>query len=135
MKLCKRCLTEKSESEFYKDSAKKDKLTTYCKICCKDLESAYHKNNPVKKSNRKRKNMISKSGLPITMNEYNHMLHTQDNKCGICDLVMKTPCIDHNHTTGVIRMLICNSCNTMLGMAKEDQHILKNAIEYLRKFS
>ena len=135
MKLCKRCLTEKSKSEFYKDSAKKDKLTTYCKICCKSLESTYHKKNPVKKANRKRKDMISKSGLPITMDEYNHMLHTQGNKCGICDLEMKTPYIDHNHTTGVIRMLLCNNCNTLLGMAKEDHHILKNAIEYLRKFS
>jgi len=134
MKICKQCNQEKPLSEYYKDSSKKDKLTIYCKQCCKDKEHAYHKKNPIKKTNRKRKGMISKSGLPITMTEYTQMLEEQNNKCGICDCDMTTPYIDHNHATGVIRMLLCHHCNSLLGMAKENIQTLQKSIEYLNKF-
>ena len=134
MKICKKCNSEKDESEFYKDSAKKDKLTARCKVCCKAAEHDYHKRNPVKKANRKRKDMISKTGLPITMIEYNTMLEEQNDKCGICDIKMPVPHIDHDHATGQIRMLLCRNCNTMLGMANDNATILSNAIKYLEKF-
>jgi hypothetical protein len=135
MKICKRCKVELPLTEFYKDSAKKDKLTIYCKACCKVAENAYHKKNPVMKANRKRKSMIYKSGLKITMDDYNQMLNGQNHKCGICHTTMDVPRIDHNHSTGYIRMLLCGPCNTMLGMAKENVITLQNAINYLNKFN
>lgn len=135
MKICKRCNVKKNIAEFYKDSSKKDKLTIYCKSCCKIAESAYHKKNPVKKINRVRKSMIYKTGLKITMEDYNQMLNDQDHKCGICQITMDVPRIDHNHSTGYIRMLLCGHCNTLLGMAKENITILQNAIQYLKKFN
>jgi hypothetical protein len=135
MKICKRCNAEKTLTEFYKDSSKKDKLTIYCKTCCKIAESAYHRKNPVMKSNRTRKSMIYKTGLKITMDDYNQMLNAQDHKCGICQTFMEVPRIDHNHSTGYIRMLLCGHCNTLLGMAKENITTLQNAINYLKKFN
>lgn len=41
--------------------------------------------------------------------------------------------IDHCHTTGTVRGLICQQCNTLLGMAKDSIPTLENAIVYLRK--
>jgi len=135
MKICKRCNAKKTLTEFYKDSSKKDKLTIYCKTCCRAAESAYHRKNPVMKSNRTRKSMIYKTGLKITMNDYNQMLSEQDHKCGICQTFMEVPCIDHNHSTGYIRMLLCGHCNKLLGLAKENIITLQNAINYLKKFN
>ena len=63
------------------------------------------------------------------------MLLSQDNKCGICTNKMTRPCLDHNHSTGQIRMLLCHNCNVILGLAKEDKTILSNAISYIEKFS
>ena len=37
MKLCKKCLSSKDESEFGNDKSKKDKLTIYCKDCLKTI--------------------------------------------------------------------------------------------------
>jgi len=37
MKLCKKCLSSKDESEFGNDKSKKDKLTIYCKDCLKNI--------------------------------------------------------------------------------------------------
>jgi hypothetical protein len=41
--------------------------------------------------------------------------------------------IDHNHATGKVRQILCNSCNQLLGRAKEDIKILNSAIQYLIK--
>ena len=62
------------------------------------------------------------------------MLAEQQNNCAICILPMNPPCVDHNHSTGKIRMLLCHKCNTMIGLAKENKNILKRAIEYIDKF-
>lgn len=43
--------------------------------------------------------------------------------------------IDHNHDTKKIRGALCKNCNTVLGMAYEDQFILHSAIKYLQNHS
>jgi hypothetical protein len=65
-------------------------------------------------------------------------------KCGICDKILKMPeykrgqsldvaAIDHDHKTGNIRGLLCNSCNKGIGHFYDDVNILKNAINWLEK--
>lgn len=45
MKVCNKCKIEKELTEFYKDLNKKDKLTTYCKICKKQTIKKYQEAN------------------------------------------------------------------------------------------
>jgi hypothetical protein len=40
-----------------------------------------------------------------------------------------------NHALGTVRGLLCNRCNTILGMARDNIEILKQAIAYLNKRS
>lgn len=42
--------------------------------------------------------------------------------------------IDHCHTTGKVRGLLCRQCNIALGKFKEDVTILQSAIAYLKKY-
>lgn len=42
--------------------------------------------------------------------------------------------IDHNHHTGQIRDVLCCDCNLMIGRAKENVAILREAIFYLEKW-
>ena len=136
MKTCRKCGVEKSLFDFYKDVSKKDKLTIYCKPCCIAKEKDYHKRNPVKKTNRKKNGMIDgTTGLPITQATYDKMLIDQHNKCAICENEMSPPCIDHNHATGIIRALLCSHCNKLLGNARENITILKQAIAYISKYN
>ncbi len=135
MKYCKKCGTTKPLFEFYKNKASKDNLTINCKECCKTAEKDYHRRNPTKKINRNRKGMITKLGIPLTVAEHNQMIIEQDNKCAICKNEMQKPCVDHNHSTKVIRKLLCQHCNSLLGMAKENVQILENAIEYINSHS
>jgi len=71
----------------------------------------------------------------ITLEEYNDLLEAQDGVCAICG---KTPeengrslAVDHCHKTGKIRGLLCQVCNAGLGSFKDNQDILRKAIEYL----
>lgn len=43
-----------------------------------------------------------------------------------------TICIDHCHTTGVIRGFLCTSCNVTLGHMKDDPERLLALVEYLK---
>ncbi len=61
----------------------------------------------------------------------------QDGCCIICgqpekELNMRLS-IDHCHTTGHIRGLLCHRCNFLLGFAKDNLYILQAAIDYLIK--
>lgn len=59
----------------------------------------------------------------------------QGGKCGICEKPPPVPgasfAVDHNHTTGKVRGVLCASCNAMLGHAKDDITILVRGIRYL----
>lgn len=83
------------------------------------------------------RNQRLKHNHKITYQRWNNMFHEQKGCCAICGKHQseqkKHLSVDHNHTTGKIRGLLCSNCNTMLGFAKENQEILKNAIKYLKK--
>lgn len=52
----------------------------------------------------------------LTPTEYDYLVTMQDNRCAVCNQeFIKTPHVDHCHTTGRIRGLLCQSCNTTLG--------------------
>jgi hypothetical protein len=66
------------------------------------------------------------------------MLESQGGKCAICDVPLSeygnrvdTFNLDHCHSTGVIRSLLCRQCNALLGQARDNTEVLKNAIKYL----
>ncbi len=71
----------------------------------------------------------------ITLDDYNKMWADQDGCCATCGIhssaLTKPLHVDHCHTTGKVRGLLCTQCNTALGMAKDDIQTLKNMIKYL----
>lgn len=79
----------------------------------------------------------------ITMETYRNMFDAQGGQCAICftPLILMggnmatqkvNAHIDHCHTSGVVRGLLCMQCNMMLGGAKDSVETLQNAIAYLR---
>jgi hypothetical protein len=72
----------------------------------------------------------------ITEEQYQQLVTLQENKCAICKReFVRTPHIDHDHTTGEVRGLLCYSCNGAIGNFKDNVKALQNAINYLEKFS
>jgi len=71
----------------------------------------------------------------ITPDEYKEMLKEQQDKCKICerdfDGEVNVPHVDHCHSSGKVRGLICRTCNTGLGNFEDRTDWLKKAVEYL----
>lgn len=72
----------------------------------------------------------------ITPLQYNEMLKQQGGGCAICGGVNasgKRLAVDHCHTTGKIRGLLCTACNSGLGHFHDDINNLASAIKYLSR--
>ena len=74
---------------------------------------------------------------------YLGMVLKQENLCAICGNIetsknkngdVRPLCVDHCHTTGKVRGLLCNKCNALLGHARDDVSILENSIKYLTTY-
>jgi hypothetical protein len=80
-----------------------------------------------------RKNHLWKA-YRMTVMEYDEMLEKQDGVCAICGGKNSGGlrlCVDHDHDTDHIRGLLCMSCNTALGLLKDDPELLTSASRYL----
>jgi len=86
---------------------------------------------------RRRKHNVLMSTHKISIDDYERMLVEQDYKCYCCSVehsnLKKGLFVDHCHTTGRVRGLLCNSCNSALGYAKDNIKVLTNMIKYLGK--
>lgn len=65
--------------------------------------------------------------------EYSVMLMIQCGKCAMCQEVMASPQVDHDHKTGKNRALLCGKCNKGIRLLNEDSNLLRIAIDYLRE--
>ena len=78
----------------------------------------------------------------LSNDDYVSMFESQIGLCAICnepqqgitkDGETRFLCVDHCHTTGKVRELLCVKCNTGIGQFKDNPEILKQAIKYLKK--
>lgn len=49
------------------------------------------------------------------------LLLRQGGKCALCGCAPKTPCLDHCHTNGWVRGVLCSGCNAMLGKLENNR--------------
>jgi CRISPR/Cas system-associated protein Cas10 (large subunit of type III CRISPR-Cas system) len=94
----------------------------------------YLERNPENRKRTKKKSDL-KHTYGITLEQYNELVIKQNNKCAICgnEQVGKDLFIDHDHTTGKIRGLLCSTCNFAIGLLKDDPALCDTMATYLRK--
>jgi hypothetical protein len=145
---CPKCAQTLPLFSFYKDVSKKDGLTSYCKACSKDKRlKTYHDNAEVEKEKlttyyNKNKDRAKHYRLSkvygLDKEEYERMYDEQQGKCAICgthhDELKRGLFVDHCHSTEQVRGLLCQFCNTLLGMAQDNPSVLLNAVNYLKKY-
>src|SRR3990167_482897 len=78
---------------------------------------------------------LKKYGL--TVGELTKMFRGQKFACAICghEDTNYSLAIDHDHTSGMVRGLLCRRCNTMLGIVHDSEQLLRSAADYLKKYS
>jgi NAD(P)H-flavin reductase len=126
MKKCGKCKIEKPLDAFY---GKKSR----CAECHKQDMKEYRQRNPdvIRKTNLKR-------CYNITTEQYEEMREQQAGSCWICGKHESTEhykklAVDHCHTTGKVRGLLCKGCNHGLGNFNDNPKLLEKAMEYLKE--
>jgi hypothetical protein len=85
---------------------------------------------------RQNKSWQLKNKYGLTIEQYETLLALQGNSCSICQEPFsssKDTHVDHCHTTGFVRGILCSNCNTALGLFKDDQTRLLMAVHYLNQ--
>lgn len=148
-KTCNRCKETKTLSDFYKSTKMVSGLSVYCKACTGDGHRAWvAKNKPEVAAKMRKyradhpdyfKHYDRKRLYNIDAETFTAMLDQQEHRCAICraDAPSKagTFHVDHDHTTGKIRGLLCHNCNVGLGNFRSSKVFLTAAIEYLLRYS
>ena len=105
-----------------------------------DPKRKYEKRKWLKMTADERAEYHLKKRYKITLEQWKEMFELQDHKCKTCGSEISSVTgnndktrgvVDHCHTTGKIRGLLCHHCNRALGLIKDDKNILKNLIKYL----
>jgi hypothetical protein len=123
VKLCKGCQTELPLTAFVKDHRNKDGRGARCKPCY-NASKTY---SPERQRRYKLKHLYG-----LTPEQYNEILEEQ-NGCKICHKKSDRYHVDHDHSTGKVRGILCLSCNVAIGHFSDNLSTLQNAIAYLSK--
>lgn len=157
-KRCTKCREVKSMADFSYEDKQATRIRPTCKECTNEAQREWKRKNPeralegqhrrracYKAAGKKYRNSAEsrwkahlKTRFGLTPEEYEAMLVAQFGLCAICGLPPqegKRLTIDHCHKSNLIRSLLCNNCNTMLGMAQDNPAILRAGIKYLRLHS
>ena len=93
------------------------------------------KKNAYNAAHREKRREYEKRRLyGISRVEFMALFEKQVYRCAICytdKFGPKGPMIDHDHSTGKIRGILCKNCNITLGLMNDSVVLLRKAIEYL----
>jgi len=134
IKLCKICNTQPKILPY-----------SYCKECQAEFNKKWRNENKELIKIKKKEKYIRTSTpekrwaghlnqrYGLTPEQYLEMVNIQNGVCKIClePSIRLRLSVDHCHTTGNIRGLLCERCNTLLGRVKDNPTILINAAQYL----
>jgi len=132
-KKCSKCREYKDIAEFSKNRCKKDGLNQECKICNRQSHKEARNKGHTRWHDLKK-------NFGITKQEYESILKEQGYKCAICghphvEEKGSRLHLDHCHTTGIIRGLLCKHCNLGLGHFKDNRFLLHVASSYLERYA
>lgn len=149
-KLCKLCGEVRPTADWWKSSTTKDGLQANCRYCQRDMQRkrlqdkdnalakqeqhlAWRARSPDKWKRNWRRSLL-KVKFDMTEQQYEELLVKQQYVCAICSKPDKQYlAVDHNHSTGGIRGLLCSRCNLGLGHFFDDTELLSSALSYLEQ--
>ena len=156
MRVCTLCEKPKPLTDFYRNKKSEDGYLRRCKECMSDIaflqyngvtkleadnhhceicgkKMVYRKNRDIRMCYECRKTAYGQrfKKFGLTPYEYAVMRDNQDGLCAGCRKSAPYYHVDHDHSTGVVRGLLCQPCNMALGLLKDSKVTLSRLINYL----
>lgn len=136
MRECRKCKEKKPIEAFGLARRNNDGLNINCKVCQqignRRASKKYYESD---KEWKYFYNLEYNYG--VTKQDYLKAFTDQNGECAICKTpqiaLKKKLAVDHCHSTGLFRGLLCDFCNKGLGHFKDNKNLLNSAINYLDK--
>jgi len=134
-KRCPACKILLSIGKFYPSPSRGPNRQPYCKECTAVKTKEWRENNKdkarvhyqnAKPQRRRNRHKLSKEAEA-------RLYEVNGNRCWICGIEegSKLLCFDHDHSSGLVRGLLCTYCNLVLGNSKDNPALLRRAANYL----
>ena len=156
-KRCSKCGADKPLSDFYRRTGAAS-YHSACKECERAMAKDWYERNreraldgvrawreknrdsvaQYRVENRQkiyRQELVRKYGVGLDW--FDEQLQRQGNACACCKRQFQegdkqtTPHVDHCHETKLVRGILCNRCNTVLGLCEDDGALLSELARYL----
>lgn len=138
MRFCKYCNRHQEETAFARYAQYHldgtALLRAKCKECSNNAQRFWYAENKdrVRLSPAQIKDRNLRKYYGLTLEAFNAMAEGQNFCCAICQ--QKTPlCVDHDHSTGAVRALLCQRCNKGLGCFLDSPAAMRAAAVYIEK--
>lgn len=145
VKTCSKCGVLKDRSRFCK---KLKGINSCCRDCRSEYDKTRYRKDPKKfiadacawrkrNPDRVTRNLLWRE-YRMTVEEYAAMLSAQGGVCASCEGAAKGRWksrlhVDHDHSTGKVRGLLCQNCNIALGQLKDSVSTIEKLLEYMKK--
>lgn len=123
---CPDCGEEKPLEDFPRHRSMPSGRATYCKPC----HNRRNRNSRARNGGSRHYHLVARYGIGAA--EVEALIGAQGGMCAVCK---KRPAVqvDHDHSTGVVRGVLCDGCNGGLGHFRDDPEMIRRAIDYLKK--
>ena len=144
---CLACGQEKAPDAFHRDASRSTGRNRLCKLCRnahlrtlpsqsgeqrKKTTMAWRNANRARYAAAVKDHALRKYGISRAI--YDALLLLQHGRCAICDQPEDNSwelSVDHSHTSGRVRGLLCRRCNAGIGLLREAPEALLRAAAYL----
>ena len=151
-KRCTDCKQLLPSGRFYRRAASKDGLMPICIDCTKQYQQgrqttpgfrAWRRAYNQRPSCRLRQRRLRRWWTyGLTPEAFDGLLQAQEGRCQICRCVLFLEVdrkgrsdavhVDHEHTSGRVRGLLCSDCNRGLGCFHDREEVLISAAQYIK---
>lgn len=141
LKICSKCKNEKELNDFPVAKRYKDGHRPECKACNALYYREYYSKNP-ERYKEKARNYPQHRRHNLTDEQYEALFQKYDGRCHLCLNAIATH-IDHDHKCcsgnrscgRCVRGILCSSCNTALGLLKDNSETINRINGYLAALS
>jgi RNase P subunit RPR2 len=135
---CNRCGEAKPLTEFYANRSRLPwGVHSLCRSCFRETQAVSKARDPERVRAVKLRSHLKRT-YGLSVEAYEAMLVEQGGVCAICsrrpgDATHGRLVVDHRHSTGEIRGLLCEACNSVLGLFGDSPVRLEVAADYLER--
>lgn len=132
--------------DYFSTTRVENKIASLCRECSNRAarkrglleENKIKRHKEYKRNREKTLDRKFRTKFGITLEDYNNLLESQQDKCAICSRTTKDNkkmlAVDHCHKTNLVRALLCSSCNICIGFIEKNKLNIDDIKNYLGRY-